>query len=306
MDRLDAMQAFAAVVDTGGFAAAGRRLNRSTAMVSRLVQALESHLGVRLLLRNTRQVTATATGRAYYERISMLLAELDEADAQAAQEAREPRGLLRVNAPMSFAIRHLGAVFSAFMLRHPQVRLDVVLNDRRVDLIEEGFDVVIRIGELGDTPLVARRLATARAMLCAAPDYLLRRGTPRSVAALAEHDCLIYAPAAGAADRVWRFERDGAVQTVAVDGPYQSNNGDLLIAAALAGRGILRHPDFLVAPLLAQGRLLPLLPDYPLPQLPIHALYAQRRHLSAKVRGFVDFLAEHFAGTPPWARELPH
>ncbi len=299
MDRLDAMKAFVAVADAQGFAAAARKLGRSTAMVSRLVSGLEAHLGARVLNRSTRRVSMTETGRAYYERASAILAELDEADAQASRDSTEPRGLLRINAPVSFGILHLASALNAFKRAYPALQLDVVLNDRRVDLLEEGFDVVIRIGALADSSLIARPLTTTRMVVCASNAYLRRHGRPKTPEDLQQHDCLIYTAGAAGAHSVWKFAKDGRGHSVAVQGSYHASNGDLLLAAAQAGLGVILQPSFN----LGDGSLLQiLLKDYDAGRLPIHALYPHRRHLSAKVRRFVEFLVARYAGVPPWER----
>lgn len=300
MDRIDALQAFVAVVDAGSFAAAARKLGRSTAMVSRLVAGLEAHLDARLLNRSTRRVAATETGRAYYERASSILAELEEADAEAGRDATEPRGLLRINAPVSFGILHLAPVLNAFKQACPAVRLDVVLNDRRVDLLDEGYDVVLRIGTLADSSLIARPIGATRMRVCAARSYLQAHGEPQTPEDLRDHDCLIYTAGAAGPHELWRFTRGSEEWRVPVRGSYHASNGDLLLSAAQAGLGIILQPGFNLG---AREGLVTLLNDYDAGSLPIHALYPHRRHLSAKVRRFVDFLAERFAGQPPWERD---
>lgn len=300
MDRIDAMQAFVAVVEAQGFAGAARKLGRSTAMVSRLVSALEAHLGARLLNRSTRKVAMTETGRAYYERAHAILAELDEADAEAGRDTTEPRGLLRVNAPVSFGILHLASALNDFKRLHADVQLDVVLNDRRVDLLDEGFDVVIRIGALADSSLIARPLATTRMVVCASPAYVRRHGRPKQPEDLQQHDCLIYTAGAAGPHDQWRFTRAGREWRVPVRGSYRASNGDLLLSAAQAGLGIIVTPSFNLGD---RRRIVRLLTDYDAGTLPIHALYPHRRHLSAKVRRFVEFLAARYAGVPPWDRD---
>lgn len=300
MDRIDALQAFVAVVDAGSFAAAARKLGRSTAMVSRLVSGLETHLDARLLNRSTRRVAATETGRAYYERASGILAELEEADAEAGRDATEPRGLLRINAPVSFGILHLAPVLNAFKRAYPAVRLDVVLNDRRVDLLDEGYDVVLRIGALADSSLIARPIGATRMRVCAARSYLQAHGEPQTPDDLASHDCLIYTTGAAGPHELWRFTRGAEEWRVPVRGSYRASNGDLLLSAAQAGLGIILQPGFNLGD---REGLVTLLGAYDAGSLPIHALYPHRRHLSAKVRRFVDFLAERFAGQPPWERD---
>ncbi|HMA14785.1 MAG TPA: LysR family transcriptional regulator [Kiloniellaceae bacterium] len=298
MPRLDEMEVFAAVVEAGGFSAAARLLGLSKSAVSKQVGRLEDRLGVRLLNRTTRRLSLTEAGSTFHAACRRVLDEAEAAEQAVSDLAAAPRGLLKLNAPMSFGFLHLGAAIPAFHQRYPQIRVDAAMNDRFVDLVEEGYDVAIRIGALRDSSLIARRVAPSRTVLCASPDYLERRGRPRQPGDLVRHDCLIYANSAN--PREWTVDGAGGRQAVAVDGPLIANNGDVLCGAALAGMGIARLPTFIVGPHLRQGRLQVVLPDHPVPEEGIHAVYPHSRNLSAKVRVFVDFLAERFGPEPYW------
>jgi DNA-binding transcriptional LysR family regulator len=294
MDRFAAMQVFARVVEHGSFARAAERLAISTSACSRHVAELEAHLDVRLLNRTTRRLSLTESGQAFYERCVQVLADLDEAEQAAAMSAARPRGTLKLTCGISFGVRHVARLVGAFAARHPEVRFDVQLSDRFVDLVEEGFDLAIRIGESPTQNLIARKLGETRLVPCAAPVYLREHGAPESPADLAQHACLTYEylPQRG----TWRFQdRAGGEHTVRVAGPVHANNGDMLAAAAVEGIGIAMEPDFIVDADVAAGRLVRVLDDYvPAPTI-VYAVYPSRRHLSAKVRAFVDFLAERFA-----------
>jgi len=303
MDRLAAMTVFRRVVELNGFAAAARDLRLSNAAVSKHVQKLEQSLNARLLDRTTRRVAPTEAGRAYYERCVRILDEIEEAEAAISRHAASPRGTLRVNAPMSFGIRHLSPVLPAFLARFPDIRIDLSLNDRFVDLVEEGFDVAVRIGVLADSSLIARRIASGRTMLVASPDYLARRGRPRMPADLVGHDCLVYTYRSR--ERDWDFEGPGGPVSVRIDGSLRANNGDMLAQAAAAGIGIAAVPNFIVDDLLRGGRVVPLLREWRPPGFEINAVYPHSRLLSAKVRAFVDFLVERFGTEPPWESGLP-
>lgn len=300
MDILAAMRMFARVVEAGSFVRAAERQGVSTTAASRLIADLEAHLGARLLHRTTRRLHPTDAGRAYYTRCAQILDEIDEAEADVRDETARPTGVLRINAPFSFGIQHLGPLLPAYQAAYPEVELDVSLSDRVVELVEEGFDLAIRIsGQLPPT-LVVRRLAPVHLVVCAAPSYLAKHGTPMIPADLQRHNCLLYTYASDGAD--WRFEhgRSGEAMTVRVSGNLRANNGDLLQAAALAGDGIVCQPSFLIGEGLRSGALVPLLQEYTAPPLAVYAVYPTRRHLSAKVRTFVDFLASRWGDVPPW------
>ena len=296
IDRFQALNVFSRVVEHGSFARAAERLAISTSACSRHVADLEAHLGTRLLNRTTRRLSLTESGQALYERSVQLLADLEEAEGAAAAGTVRPRGTIRLTCAVNFGLRHLSPAIGAFMERYPEVRFDVSLSDRIVDLVEEGFDLAVRIGGTGSETVVARRLGETRLVCCAAPAYLARHGTPRAPEDLARHNCLTYAylPARS----VWVFrDREGRERRVRVSGSMHANSGDWLVAAAVQGLGIALEPDFMVEEALAGARLVPLLARYAAPVSPIYAVYASRRYLSAKVRALVDFLALRFA--PP-------
>lgn len=291
IDRFAALAAFCRVVERGGFTAAADALEVTTATVSKHVAALEEHLGARLLYRTTRRVTPTEVGEAFYERCRRLLDDLEEAEAAVRALHETPRGTLRVNAPMSLGLVRLAPLFAEFQRRHAAVELDVTFTDARVDLLEEGVDVVIRVvARLDDTSHVARRIATLPVVVCASPAYLERAGTPRRPEDLADHDCVVYTLAATPGR--WQFRGPGGPRSVRVRGRLRANNSVVLREAALAGLGVLRAPAFVVEDALADGRLCPILDEFSPEPLSLYALYPATRHLSAKVRAFVDFLVE--------------
>lgn len=297
MDRWLAMEAFVRVVEAGSFVAAAERLGMSTSSLSRLVAELEQHLGARLLNRTTRRLSLTESGQSYYERCVTLLADLAEAEAVAGQTAAQPRGTIRLTCSHSMAERRIAAAIAEFEARYPEVRFDLVVSDRTVDLVEEGFDLAVRVGQVGGDRLVARRLGTMTMVLCAAPAYLARHGTPADLQDLGAHNALTYAYAS--TPRLWRFtDAAGGEHEVRVAGTLHANSGDALRAAAVAGLGVVYEPDFLLADALAQGQLVRLLPAYTGGIREIWAVYPSRRHLSLKVRLFVEHIAQGFARTP--------
>jgi len=300
MDRVAAMQVFALVVETASFAKAAERLALSTSAASRHIAELETHLQTRLLNRTTRRVSLTESGRAFYERAVQLLADLAEAEQEASSAAVVPRGMIRLTTSVNFGVRHVAPAIAAFLAEHREVRFDVSLSDRIVDLVEEGFDLAIRIGAPAAENLVARKLGETRLVPCASPGYLAEHGAPKTPEDLAEHSCFTYEYVSPR--HVWRFrDRSGAERTVRVSGRLHSNNGDLLAEAAASGAGIVFEPAFIVGPEVRAGRLVPLLQDFVPPPVPIYALYPSRKHLSAKVRRFVEFLIERFSHAQDWS-----
>lgn len=299
MDRFQSLVAFVRVVEAGSFVAAAQRLDVSVSAISRQVSDLEAHLGARLLHRTTRGLSLTETGRAFYPRALQLLADLEEAENEAGMHAFVPRGTLRLTTSISFGTRYLAAAIADFGRQNGQIRLDVELSDRTLDLVDEGLDLAIRIGPIGSQTLVGRQIGVARMICCAAPSYLARHRTPRAPEDLASHACLTYAYAA--TGNVWHF-RDAKQRACEVKptGPAHANSGDMLSALAVAGMGITLEPDFIVADDVRAGRLVVLLPDYVAPSIPITAAYPSRRHLSANVRAFIDFLVQRYARNPPW------
>ncbi len=286
--------AFVQVVESGSFTAAAGRLKLSKSVVSKHVSRLEDRLGARLLNRTTRRLSLTEVGRVFYERSRRGIAELAEAEAEVSRLQEAPRGRLKLNVPMTFGILHIAPAIPDFLARHPELTVDMELDDRRLDLIEEGFDVAVRISRLPDSSLVARRLGTCRHAVCASPAYLERRGTPRTPGDLARHDVLTYRYQSSADH--WHFvDPEGNGVSVPVRGRVTMNNGLALREALLAGVGIARSATFVVGPDIRAGRVVELLPGYRSEPVSIYALYPERRHLSPKVRAFVDFMADRMA-----------
>ena len=304
MDRFDDLRTFVAVVEAGSFTAAADRLEVAKSAVSRRVSALEERLGAQLLRRTTRRLNLTTSGAGFFERARRVLADLDEAEAAASQEHGELRGQVRVALPLSFGVRHMHRPICAFGALHPKLQFDLDLNDRRVDLIEEGIDVAVRIGQLADSTLIARKLFDARTVVVASPDYLTQHGTPRSPQDLLEHVCLRYTnvPDPGR----WVFgDANGKADSVRVGGGMDASSGDFLCDAAAAGLGIALQPRFIAHHLIEAGRLVSLLTEYRWPITPGFAVYPPTRHLSYRVRSFIDFLVEYFSGPLPWERSVP-
>lgn len=296
MDRFIEMQTFATVVDAGSFVGAADALGLSKGAVSRHVNELESRLGVRLLHRTTRRLSLTAEGEVFLGRCRDLLSSLDEAEAEITSSSDTARGLLRVNAPVTFGIRRLAPLWGVFRDCHPQVRLDITLADRIVDLVEEGYDLAIRIGTLSSSSLVSRRLTVTRLILCASPEYLAVHGTPAQPEELAGHAAIGYSYWSGGDE--WRLEGPKGPVTVRINTCIQCNNGDTCRAAALAGQGIILQPDFVVGDDVEAGTLVELMPEYRAGELGVHAVYPSRRHIAPKVRALIAFLAEHLGATP--------
>jgi DNA-binding transcriptional LysR family regulator len=292
MDRLTSMAVFVHAVDHGGFAAAAARFAISPAMASKHVRALEARLGATLLHRTTRRRTLTDLGRAYYERCKEILADVDAAEAGVREGGTVVRGALRVTAPVSFGTRRLAPALVDFLRAHPQVRVDLVLSDRVVDLIGDEIDVAVRVGRLPDSTLVARRLAPYRLCLCASPAYLKRRGAPRTPDDLAAHACMGFVVERGR--DTWRLLGPRGTRHVPVDVRLTINNGEALRQAALAGGGIILQPEVLVADDLRRNRLKRVLPSYDPPSQPMHVVYLPGRPPPARVRHFVDFVVERF------------
>ena len=300
MDRFRELEAFVAVVDTGSFVKAAEQLRSSKTAVSRLVQDLEARLGASLLHRTTRRLSLTEVGREYLMRAKQVLADLGEADAAVSSVSGRVTGLLRVNAPLSFGVLHLAPLWGAFLTFHPEVELDVTLNDRVVDLLEEGFDLAIRITQMADSTLVSRRLASTRLVLCASPGYLAVHGTPATLSDLAQHRVIGYSYAP-MGDTLALQGPDGP-RSVRTRPHFHTNNGDTCRAAALDHQGIILQPDFLIGLDLAAGRLVRLLPDHEGTEVGIYAVYPSRKHLSGKVRALVEFLVSALA-QPGWQTE---
>lgn len=297
MEKLDAMRAFTKVVALSSFTEAAHVLGLTRSAVSKSVAELEEILGVRLIDRTTRQVSVTETGRAYYERCLDILASIEETELEVSQLHAEPRGVLRVNAPMSFGVMHLARAITEFMARHPNLKIELLLNDQFIDPIQSSIDITIRVAILTDSSLVARKLAPAPRALVASPKYLAQYGTPDKPEDLIHHRCLHYSQ--HAAPPRWDFTHAGNVLTVPISSAFCSNNGDIIMAAAIADQGIANLPSFLVSPEIGDGRLVTVLPNFPPTQLNIYALYAPHKYMPAKIRALIDHLVAHF-GDAKW------
>ena len=300
MDRIDAMRAFVTVVNEGSFTRAAERLELSPQLVSKYVSRLEQHLGVRLLNRTTRKIHLTEAGSEYHQRVQLVLSEIEDMESQLGDLDSQARGRLRISAPVSFASRHMAALITGFQTAHPAVDVDLQLNDRKVDILEEGFDIALRIGRLKSSSLIARRIAPVRVALCAAPDYLQRFGTPRTPEELPDHRYLHYSYI-GLDSREplhkWLQQR-----APGAGGTLISNNGDVLVEAAIAGAGIILQPTFICGDAIREGKLQIILQDYAPEPMALYAVYAHRQLLASKVRCFVDFLASYFGDPPYWDR----
>jgi DNA-binding transcriptional LysR family regulator len=293
MDRLTSLTVFVQVADSGGFSAAGRRLNMSTTMVSNHVQALEDRLGARLLNRTTRKVSLTEVGKAYYDRCTQILADLEAADDIAGALQSTPRGTLRIYTA-THIVPFIAPVVAGFLSSYPDVKVDLTMGERTIDLIDEGFDVAIRLTPPPDSSLIVRSLATWRHVLCCSPAYLEKHGPLRQLSELANHNCVrhvLYPYEDG-----WHFvDRQDMPASVRISGNLISNSGDMLRTAALQGVGICLAPGFLISDDLKAGRLVRLLAEYRPVEFAMTAVYPHRHHLSAKVRSFIDLLAQHSA-----------
>ncbi|MBU71681.1 LysR family transcriptional regulator [Spongiibacter sp.] len=297
MDRLDAMRTFVSVVNEGGFSRAAERLDKSPQLVSKYVAALEKQLGTRLLRRTTRRISLTEAGQAYFQRVQQVLFDIDDMESQLGDYQQQAQGLLRISAPVSFAISHMGTLICDFQRAYPAIDIDLQLNDRKVDIVEEGFDVALRIGQLKSSSLIAKRLAPVRILLCASPDYLDRCGRPTQPEELAEHCYLRYSYIEDEGDlsQYWRRKGPGAPAASVV-----SNNGDLLVQAAINGGGIALQPSFIAGPAIAAGQLEVVLPQCEPEPLGLYAVYAHRQLQTAKLRCFLDFIDGYFGSPPYW------
>jgi len=293
MDRLTSLTAFVRVVDSGGFSAAGRKLNMSTTMVSNHVQSLEDRLGARLLHRTTRKVSLTEVGKTYYDRCTQILADLEQADDIAGSSQSIPRGTLRIYTA-THIVQYVGPVVAEFLAAYPEVKVDLSMGERTVDMIDEGYDVAVRLTPPPDSSLIVRSLATWRHVLCCSHGYLEAHPRPEQLADLAQHNCIRHELYPFGDD--WRFaDRKGNPASVRVTGNLVTNSGDTLRLAALHGAGIFLAAGFLVHDDLEAGRLVRLLPEYRPVEFAMNAVYPHRHHLSAKVRTFIDMLVKHSA-----------
>ncbi|HEX6103291.1 MAG TPA: LysR family transcriptional regulator [Alphaproteobacteria bacterium] len=297
---LELIAIFAAVVERGSFSGAARALGISKSAVSKSVAALERRFGARLLNRTTRRLSLTEAGAALDQRAQRILAEAEAAEQDLGRLSAAPRGRLKVSAPMSFGNLHLAAALPEFLQRHPELSLDLNFSDRQVDLVEEGFDVAIRIGTLADSSLVARKLANVRRVVAASPGYWRRHGTPRHPRDLKDHNCLLYAYLSSG--DTWRFRGPSGPVAVRVSGNYRANNGEALTRAAAAGLGVVVMPVFILAEDLAAGRVTTALDGFVAAEPALYAVTPPGRAQAPKVRAFIDFMVEWIGPTPPWER----
>jgi len=297
MDRIDAMRAFVSVVIEGSFSNAATTLQLSPQLVSKYVSKLEERLDVRLLHRTTRKVSLTEAGTHYFQHAQQILLSIDEMDSQLGGLQQTPKGTLRINAPVSFALRHMAKLIADFQMQYPLVNVDLQLNDRKVDIVEEGVDIALRIGRLKSSSLIAKYLTPIRLILCASPEYLQENGVPSHPEALKNHRYLHYSymDIEGKGD-VYQWLKAKNTNDL---GAFHSNNGDVLTEAAIAGAGLILQPTFIVHEALEKGQLIPVLPDFEPEQVGLYAVYANRKLLPNKVRCFIDFI-EHYYGSPPY------
>lgn len=299
MDRITSMRVFVRAASAGSLSAAARHMGMSPAMATKHVNALEARLGVKLFHRSTRRLALTEAGSDYLEACQRILPDIDEAEAAAASQRIKATGLLRMNVPLSFGSRFISPLIPEFSRQYPEVKIELGLSDAQLDLIAGNWDLAIRIGRLADSPLQARRLGDCAMLVCAAPAYLDRRGVPRRVAELSQHNCLSYTLSAMQNGKQWLFGLDGEF-AVPINGDLLANNGDALLAAAVGGQGLIYQPHFIVGDALDRGELVALELDKPvMPLGGIHVLYPPDRRPPAKVRAMVDYLAQAFARTPP-------
>lgn len=299
MDRLENMNTFSRVVESGSISGAADRLGVAKSAVSRRLKELEQHLGVELFHRTTRKMNLTDTGRTFYHQSVRILEDVLEAELATSRAHGELQGSLKIALPLSFGLMHLGPAINDFARSHPQVEFDLDFSDREVDLMREGFDLAIRIANLPDSSLIARRLAPIHTVMCASPDYLERMGTPKFPDELIEHQCLVYSLTRNF--ETWHFhDTNGNLLTTKLHPTLKASNGEFLRDAAVNGQGIVLAPTFISYKEIERGLLVPLLQKYQHPQIDAFAIYPQTRHLSQRVRAFVDFLVKRFEGIPYW------
>ncbi|WP_034295309.1 LysR family transcriptional regulator [Herbaspirillum sp. RV1423] len=292
MNKLREIECFIAVAELGSFVKAADALNVSKAAISRTILELEARLGARLMQRTTRRLSLTEAGALYLQRCKQIVSALDDADQMLTVGNADPTGLLRINVPQSFGVLHLSKVWPCLLQRYPGIKLDITLSDRIVDIIEEGYDMAIRIARLPSSSLIYRKLASTRIVVCAAPDYLEKHGTPHHPEDLKDHMVMGYSYSADKDE--WHFDGPEGAVSVKTHVRMHANNGDTCIAAALAGIGITRQPTFMLSEYIHSGKLVPLMPDYMSAELGIYAVYPSRTHLPAKVRATIDFLVHAF------------
>lgn len=291
IDRLTSMTVFVRAADLGSFTAAATTLGLTSQMVGKHVRTLEKRLGAPLIRRSTRRQSLTDAGRLFYDRCRAVLAEVEAAEAVVEELSAAPRGRLRLSAPVGFGACRLAPLVTEFMARYPAVEVELALTDRYVDLVDEGFDAVLRLGPVADTALAARELASHDQIVCASPSYLAAHGWPRTPADLADHTCLGFVNASGLPFAEWRFTaRDGAAHPVRIRSRFQVNDGRVLAAAAVAGGGVILQPEAVLREHLDSGRLAPVLPDYAAPSRPMFLMFSNQRPQPLKLRTFIDYM----------------
>ncbi len=298
MEAFGTIPVFVAVVENGGFSAAARSLGVSKSAVSKRINHLEAHLGVRLLHRTTRKLSLTEAGERYFEHAVQALSAAGQAEDAVTELQGEPQGNLKISSPMSFGRLHVAPLIPKLLRRHPKLHIDLVMDDRKVDLVAGGFDVAIRAGNLPVSTLIARKLAPLRQVLCASPDYVDRYGRPGTPAELSSHNCVLYSYSSDVNE--WTLIGANGPETVTVSGSYQVNNSEALLESLREGVGVGRLPTFVAGPDLKTGRLVKLLESYRIPEFTIYAVFPERQYLPAKVRAFLDFAIEYFGGDHPY------
>ncbi|WP_419798757.1 MAG: LysR family transcriptional regulator [Terasakiella sp.] len=298
MNNLTGMMIFAQVVQSGSFSKAADDLGMSKSSVSKKVTFLEDRLGVRLLNRTTRKLSLTEVGQVFYERCERIMSEAEEAELAITRLQDEPRGHLKISAPVSFGVKHLGRPLAAFIGKYEDLSVDVQLNDRYVDIVDEGFDLAIRIGRLPDSSLIAKKVGSSRMVVCASPDYWQKHTKPTHPRQLEDMNCLIYTLSRNSGG--WSYQENGKTHLVKIEGDVKANNGDIIRDMAVNGAGVAVSPAFIVGRELANGVLESVMEEYEVEPINIYAVYPHNRHLSAKVRLFVDFLKDWFGNCPSW------
>jgi len=298
MDKVMSMRVFSAVAKNSSFSNAAKKLSISKAMASKHVQNLENSLGVRLFNRTTRKLNLTDVGNAYYEKVDSILSDIDETELAISRLNSEPKGKLKILSPPSFGAFHLSRALSVYLRKYPDVTTEIELSNRMPDLVEDGIDLAFRVGELEDSSFVARKIASARRVVCASPYYLKQNGTPQTPDELSKHNCMIYAPRT--AFNEWEFIKNREQLKIKVSGDIQCNDGDALRIAAIQGCGIAQLPTYIVGLDIQSGRLNAILEEYEPENLPVYAIYNHRKYLSAKIQTFIEFMYEQFQPEAYW------
>ncbi len=298
MDKVMSMRVFSAVAKNNSFSDAAKKLSISKAMASKHVQNLENTLGVRLFNRTTRKLNLTDVGNAYYEKVDSILSDIDETELAISRLNSEPKGKLKIMAPPSFGAFHLSRALSVYLRKYPDVTTEIELSNRMPDLVEDGIDLAFHVGKLEDSSFVARKIASARRVVCASPYYLKQNGTPQAPNDLSKHNCMVYAPRTALNE--WEFIKNNEQVTVKISGDIQCNDGDALRIAAIQGCGIAQLPTYIVGLDIQSGRLNAILEEFEPENLPVYAIYNHRKYLSAKIQTFIEFMYEQFQPEAYW------